>query len=186
MPFSSTDFPGLFIFEPQFFEDDRGFFFESYNERVFQEHHITDKFVQDNQSYSRYGVIRGLHYQLEPHAQSKLVRVLHGKILDVVVDLRKGSPGYGKSMSIELCSDNKKQVFIPKGFAHGFSVLSDTADVMYKCNEFYYRDSEAGIIYSDLELNINWQVPAGREIVSSKDLELPPFARCRNNFEYRQ
>jgi dTDP-4-dehydrorhamnose 3,5-epimerase len=185
MPFSSTDFPGLLIFEPQFFEDERGFFFESYNEQLFQQHQITDKFVQDNQSFSRYGVIRGLHYQLEPHAQSKLVRVLNGKILDVVVDLRRGSPSYGKSMSIELCSDNKKQVLIPKGFAHGFSVLSKTADVMYKCNEFYHRESEAGIIYNDVDLRINWQVPAGEAIVSEKDRKLSSFAECRNNFEFK-
>src|SRR5580692_326379 len=115
MPFSPTDFHGVLIFEPQVYEDERGFFFESYNEQVFLKYQLTVKFVQDKQSFSRFGVIRGLHYQLEPHAQSKLVRVLDGRILDVVVDLRKGSPSFGKSLSIELCSDNKKQLFIPKG-----------------------------------------------------------------------
>jgi dTDP-4-dehydrorhamnose 3,5-epimerase len=185
MPFSPTDFPGVFIFEPQVFKDDRGFFFESYNERVFQQQYTTDKFVQDNQSHSSYGVIRGLHYQLEPHAQSKLVRVLDGKILDVIVDLRKGSPTYGQSLSIELCSENKKQLFIPMGLAHGFSVLSETADILYKCNDFYHRESEAGIIYNDSDLNIDWRLSAGSEIVSPKDLLLPSFAKARNNFEFR-
>jgi dTDP-4-dehydrorhamnose 3,5-epimerase len=186
MPFSSTDFPGLFIFEPQVFEDERGFFFESYNEQVFQQYQLSVKFVQDNQSFSRFGVIRGLHYQLEPHAQSKLVRVLDGSILDVVVDLRKGSPSFGKSLGIELCSENKKQLFIPKGFAHGFSVLSKTALVLYKCDDFYHKQAEAGIIFNDPDLHINWQVPPDSRIVSQKDLNLPSFAESRNNFEFRQ
>jgi dTDP-4-dehydrorhamnose 3,5-epimerase len=186
MPFSPTDFHGVLIFEPQVYEDERGFFFESYNEQVFLKYQLTVKFVQDNQSFSRFGVIRGLHYQLEPHAQSKLVRVLDGRILDVVVDLRKGSPSFGKSLSIELCSDNKKQLFIPKGFAHGFSVLSETALVLYKCDDFYNKQAEAGIIYNDIDLRINWQIPPDSKVVSQKDLNLPSFAECRNNFEFSQ
>lgn len=184
MPFSKTEFPGLSIFEPLAFEDERGFFYESYNEQLFQRNEIGSVFVQDNQSFSRAGVIRGLHYQLEPHAQSKLVRVLSGNILDVVVDIRKGSPSYGRSLSIELRADNKKQLFIPRGFAHGFAVLSTSAEVMYKCDAYYNRESEAGILYSDPALGIDWHLPANRVIVSAKDLQLPVFAHCKNNFEF--
>ena len=182
MPFNKTEFEGLLIFEPQVFEDDRGFFFESYSERLFRQNNIPAVFIQDNQSFSRYGVIRGLHFQREPQAQSKLVRVLLGQVLDVVVDIRKYSPTYGKSLSIELSSDNKKQLFIPKGFAHGFSVLSQTADVMYKCDAFYHKESEAGIIFNDPYLAIDWQVPADQQIISSKDLQLPGFSECMKNF----
>jgi dTDP-4-dehydrorhamnose 3,5-epimerase len=141
-------------------------------------------FVQDNQSFSRYGVIRGLHYQLDPYAQAKLVRALQGRILDVVVDIRKGSPTYGKSIGVELSAENKRQLLIPKGYAHGFSVLSETADVLYKCDAFYHKQSEAGILFSDPVLDIDWKVPASKAIVSGKDLELPVFAVCVNNFEY--
>jgi dTDP-4-dehydrorhamnose 3,5-epimerase len=132
MPFTTTDFPGLLVYEPVVFKDDRGFFFESYNEQLFRQHGIAISFVQDNQSHSTCGVIRGLHYQLNPYAQSKLVRVLQGEIIDTVVDLRKGSSTFGQSFSVELSAGNMKQLLIPKGFAHGFSVLSKTADVMYK------------------------------------------------------
>jgi dTDP-4-dehydrorhamnose 3,5-epimerase len=184
MPFSSTEFPGLFLFEPLAFEDDRGYFFESYNQQVFTQNRIKTVFVQDNQSYSLGGVIRGLHYQLEPHAQSKLVRVISGRILDVVLDIRKGSPSYGRSLSVELGAMNRKQLYIPRGFAHGFSVLSETAEVMYKCDAYYNRESEAGILYKDPALNIEWQVPAHRVLVSPKDSQLPVFADCRNNFEF--
>lgn len=185
MPFINTYFPDVYLFEPMVFEDDRGFFYESYNERVFQQNRIDIKFVQDNQSFSRYGVIRGLHYQLEPYAQTKLVRALQGTILDVIVDMRKGSPTYGKSLSVELSAGNKKQLFIPKGFAHGFSVLSETAEVLYKCDAFYHKESESGIVYNDDALKIDWQIPAGRAIVSPKDLQLPAFAQCKNNFEFK-
>jgi dTDP-4-dehydrorhamnose 3,5-epimerase len=184
MSFTKTQFPGLLIFEPLAFEDERGFFFESYNEKIFLQEKVHAKFVQDNQSHSKYGVIRGLHYQLDPHAQTKLVRTLQGKILDVVVDMRKGSPQYGKSFSIELSSDNKKQLLIPRGFAHGFSVLSATADIMYKCDNFYNKESEAGIIFNDIKLAIDWKVPSHQAIVSTKDLLLPAFADCKNNFEF--
>ncbi len=185
MTFTATDFPGLCIVEPLIFEDERGFFYESYNAKIFQNNKITTEFAQDNQSFSHYGVIRGLHYQLEPYAQSKLVRVLQGRMLDVVVDIRKGSPTYGQSLSIELCAENKKQLFIPKGFAHGFAVLSETADILYKCDNFYNKESEAGIIYNDAVLNIDWQVPSNKIIASSKDLKLPSFKECKNNFEFR-
>ncbi|MGN6399957.1 MAG: dTDP-4-dehydrorhamnose 3,5-epimerase [Flavisolibacter sp.] len=185
MPFVQTDIEGLLIFEPKVFEDSRGYFFEAYNEKVFSEAGIGIKFVQDNQSKSSYGVIRGLHYQLDPCAQAKLVRVLEGVILDVAVDIRKGSPTFGQHFSIELSAENKKQLFLPAGFAHGFSVLSETAVVMYKCNEFYNKESEGGIRFDDVDLNIDWQIPAGKEIVSEKDALLPAFKNCKNNFEYK-
>jgi dTDP-4-dehydrorhamnose 3,5-epimerase len=184
MPFTKTDFPGLYIFEPQVFGDERGFFFESYNEGVFRAFGVATSFKQDNQSFSQYGVIRGLHFQLEPHAQSKLVRVLRGTVLDVVLDLREGSPKFGQTMAIELSAENKKQVFIPQGFAHGFSVLSETAEVLYKCDNFYDKASEGGIRFNDPALNINWQVPVDRQIVSSKDLQLPDFRSSKSNFVF--
>jgi dTDP-4-dehydrorhamnose 3,5-epimerase len=185
MPFSSTGFPGLLVFEPAVFQDDRGYFFESYSEQQFLEQGLNIKFVQDNQSSSRYGVIRGLHYQLESHAQTKLVRVLQGSILDVAVDIRKGSPAYGKSLSIILSAENKKQLLIPKGFAHGFSVLSGSAEILYKCDAFYHKASEGGILYNDPSLGIDWQVPDNQIIVSPKDRELPLLADCRNDFKFR-
>lgn len=184
MPFNPTNIAGLLVFEPIVFEDNRGYFFESFNAMTYKEAGIEVNFVQDNQSWSKYGVIRGLHYQLNPHAQTKLIRVLSGKILDVAVDIRKGSPTFGKSFSVELSAENKKQFFIPEGFAHGFSVLSDHAEVLYKCDAFYRRESEAGILYNDNSLSIDWKIPAGKEIVSEKDLKLPLFAACNNNFEY--
>ncbi len=184
MPFTATDFPGLLIFEPKVFEDSRGYFFESYNENIFREHGIKINWVQDNQSSSSYGVIRGLHYQLPPHAQSKLIRVLKGKILDVVVDTRRGSPTYGKTFSIKLSAKNKKQLFIPAGFAHGFSVLSAKAEVLYKCDVFYNKESEGGIIYNDPALAIDWMIPAGDQIVSDKDKGLPVLASCNNSFVF--
>lgn len=184
MPFQSTAFPGLLVFEPNVFEDSRGYFFESYNETVFREQGIESKWVQDNQSSSTGGVIRGLHYQLPPYAQTKLVRVLRGKILDVVVDIRKGSPTYGQVFSKVLSAKNKRQLLVPRGFAHGFSVLSEKAEVLYKCDQFYNKESEAGIIYNDPQLNIDWRVPADKAVVSEKDLALPRFKDCRNNFEF--
>lgn len=184
MPFTITDFPDLLVFEPNVFGDDRGYFFESYNENTFQKNGIQIKFVQDNQSHSDYGVVRGLHYQLSPYAQTKLVRSLKGNILDVVVDIRKGSPTFGKSYSIELSDENKKQLLVPKGFAHGFVVLSKTADVMYKCDNFYNKESEAGIIYNDAILNIDWKVPVKTIICSPKDMQLPSFENAINNFQF--
>jgi len=184
MPFIKTDFPGLFVYEPTVFEDSRGFFFESYSEKTFQQQGIDIHWVQDNQSSSCYGVIRGLHYQLPPYDQTKLVRALRGKILDVVVDIRKGSPTYGKSFSKVLTAKNKRQLLIPKGFAHGFSVLSERAEVLYKCDGFYNKESEGGIIYNDPELNIDWRIPADEAIVSDKDNVLPVLAECRNSFVF--
>lgn len=182
MPFITTDIPGLLVFEPRIFEDGRGYFFESYNEKTFQQQGINIHFIQDNQSSSSYGVIRGLHYQLNPHAQAKLIRVLQGRILDVAVDMRKDSPTYGKHFDIELSSGNKKQLLIPKGFAHGFSVLSEKAEVLYKCDAFYHKESEGGIRFDDPGLNINWRVPADKAIVSEKDLVLPFLADSQSNF----
>lgn len=186
MNFIKTEFPGLIIIEPTVIKDSRGYFFESYSERVFDANGIRDRFVQDNQSKSSYGVIRGLHYQLNPHAQTKLLRVLSGKILDVVVDIRTGSPTYGKAFSIELSDDNNKQLLIPKGFAHGFSVLSETAVIIYKCDAFYNKESEAGIYFNDAALQINWQIPAGKAIISDKDQQQPSLANCKNNFVFEQ
>ena len=140
--------------------------------------------MQDNQSSSVYGVIRGLHYQLPPYAQSKLVRVLRGKILDVVVDIRKGSPAFGNIYCKVLSAKNKRQLYIPKGFAHGFSVLSEKAEVLYKCDECYNKESEAGIIYNDGELNIDWRVPPESRIVSEKDMQLPTFAQYNSSFVF--
>lgn len=184
MPFYSTHIPDLLVFEPKVFEDSRGYFFEAYNETIFRQQGIALQFVQDNQSKSSYGVIRGLHYQLNPFAQFKLVRVLEGSILDVAVDIRKGSPTFGKYFSIELSAENKKQLLIPAGFAHGFSVLSDTAVVLYKCDAFYNKENEAGIRYNDPSLKIDWKIEAGKELVSEKDLQQPLFENCRNNFEF--
>ncbi len=184
MPFIKTDFPGLFVFEPNVFEDSRGYFFEAYNEKQFQQEGIDIRWIQDNQSSSAYGVIRGLHYQLPPFDQTKLVRVLRGKILDVVVDIRKGSPTFGKSYTKVLSAKNKKQLFIPKGFAHGFSVLSEKAEVLYKCDGFYNKESEGGIIYNDPALTIDWRIPSEDAIVSDKDKILPTLTECRNSFVY--
>ncbi|HKC36300.1 MAG TPA: dTDP-4-dehydrorhamnose 3,5-epimerase [Chitinophagaceae bacterium] len=186
MPFIQTPLPDLLVFEPKVIEDSRGYFFESFNLKTFRAEGIEVNFVQDNQSLSKHGVIRGLHYQLLPHAQVKLIRVLTGRILDVALDIRKGSPTFGKSFSIELSAENKKQLFIPAGFAHGFSVLSEQAEVLYKCDSFYNKESEAGILYNDPSLKIDWTIPAGEEIVSEKDKGLPLFADCRNNFIYTE
>jgi len=185
MPFTTTEFPGLLVFDPVVHKDERGYFFESYNEQAWEKQGISIRFVQDNQSFSRRGVIRGLHYQLEPYPQSKLIRVLSGRIIDVAVDLRRGSPTYGSHMAIELSAENKKQFFIPAGFAHGFSVLSESAEISYKCDGFYHKDSEGGIRYDDPQLSIDWKVSADEAIVSGKDRELPLFASCRNNFEFK-
>jgi dTDP-4-dehydrorhamnose 3,5-epimerase len=184
MPFHHTDITGLMLFEPDVFEDSRGYFFESYNEKKFSDAGVDLRWVQDNQSSSLYGVIRGLHFQLPPFEQSKLIRVLRGKILDVVVDIRKGSPTFGKTWCKVLSAKNKRQLFIPKGFAHGFSVLSEKADVLYKCDGFYNKESEGGIIYNDPELNIDWRIPAELAIISEKDKSLPLLKDCHNTFVY--
>ena len=184
MPFKKTDFPGLLIFEPKVFEDARGYFFESYNEKICSAEGIDIKFVQDNQAQSSYGVLRGLHYQLAPFAQTKFIRVLSGSILDVVVDIRTGSPTFGKSYCIELSAENKLQLLVPQGFAHGYSVLSQTCEVFYKCDTFYNKEAEAGIQFNDSSLKIDWQIPADKQIISEKDLQHPSFDNCKNNFEF--
>lgn len=184
MPFIETGLPGLLVFEPTVFEDSRGYFYEAYNEKAFAQQGITTKFVQDNQSCSSYGVIRGLHYQLSPHAQIKLVRVLSGVILDVAVDIRKGSPTFGKVYALELSAQNKKQLYIPAGFAHGFSVLSEMAEVLYKCDAFYNKESEGGILYNDPALQIDWKIAPDKAIISDKDIKQPRLADCKNNFVF--
>jgi dTDP-4-dehydrorhamnose 3,5-epimerase len=184
MPFIKTVFPDLLIFEPKVFEDSRGYFFESYNANTCSAEGVDITFVQDNQARSEYGVIRGLHYQLAPYAQTKFIRAISGSILDVVVDMRRGSPTFGKSFSIELSAENKLQLLVPKGFAHGYSVLSPTAEVFYKCDSFYNKASEAGLLYNDKSLNIDWKIEEGKEIISEKDLILPTFEFCNNNFDF--
>lgn len=177
-----TDIPDLFVLEPRIFTDSRGFFYESYNESTLRASGIDIDFVQDNQSYSTYGVLRGLHYQLHPYAQTKLVRVIRGRVLDVAVDLRKSSPTFGKHFSIELNADNKLQLLIPQGFAHGFVVLSEEADFLYKCDQYYNKASEGGIHFNDPELNIDWKIPSGDIILSDKDAELPLLKDAVFNF----
>jgi dTDP-4-dehydrorhamnose 3,5-epimerase len=184
MPFTPTTIPGLIIVEPVVFEDSRGYFYESYNENLYRANHIPVTFVQDNQSRSAYGVVRGLHYQRPPHAQSKLVRVLGGAVIDTVVDLRTGSPTFGETFSIELSAENKKQLYIPKGFAHGFSVISETAEVMYKCDNYYNRESESGILYNDPQLKIDWKIPTDKIRVSEKDRLLPVFNSYAGEFTF--
>ncbi|MFY7840324.1 MAG: dTDP-4-dehydrorhamnose 3,5-epimerase [Lacibacter sp.] len=169
MGFLQTGFPGLVIVEPNVFGDERGYFFESYNQQAFEKEGLFNTWVQDNQSSSTYGVIRGLHFQKGEHAQAKLVRCLNGKILDVVVDLRKDAPTFKQVFAVELTSEKKNALLVPRGFAHGFSVLSETAEVFYKCDNFYNKQSEGGLIYNDPTLNIDWRIEAGKEIVSGKD-----------------
>ena len=169
MNFIKTDIDGVIIVEPKVFEDDRGYFFESYNEAEFVANGIPNKFVQDNQSKSSYGVIRGLHCQLGEHAQAKLVRVLQGKVLDVAVDARPNSSTFGKYVAVELSEENKRQLFIPRGFLHGFSVLSETAIFAYKCDNLYNKSSEFGIRYDDPEIGIDWKIPTEKIITSEKD-----------------
>lgn len=177
-----TGLSGLVVIEPRVFEDSRGYFYESYNQDTFKKAGIDLCFIQDNQSLSSFGVIRGLHYQLNPYAQSKLVRALQGTILDVAVDIRKDSPTFGKSFCVELSAENKKQLLVPKGFAHGFSVISDTAVVFYKCDSLYNKDSERGINLFDPQLNIDWKVPKEKAIVSDKDAVAPMFNLAEMNF----
>lgn len=184
MEIIKTEIPNLLIIKPKLFEDQRGYFFESYNEKQFQTNGINTKFVQDNQSFSLHGTIRGLHYQLAPYAQTKLVRVLQGKIFDVAVDIRENSPTFGKWFGQELSSENKLQLLIPQGFAHGFSVISETATVLYKCDNLYNKKSERGINYLDKQLNINWEIDKDKIIVSSKDNILPALENVEMNFKY--
>jgi dTDP-4-dehydrorhamnose 3,5-epimerase len=181
----NTDFPGLLIVEPKVFGDARGYFFESYNEMTMIAAGIQTIFRQDNQSLSKYGVIRGLHFQLNPYSQIKLIRVLEGAIYDVALDLRKGSPTFGKWFGLELSAENKRQLYIPQGFAHGFSVLSEQASIFYKCDNFYHPLSEGGVLYNDPALAIDWKVDAAKAIVSDKDKILPTFDSVKSNFVYQ-
>ncbi len=175
MNFIKTEIEGIFIIEPKVFADSRGYFFESYNQKNFYDNGITNNFVQDNQSKSSYGVLRGLHGQSGAKAQAKLVRVLEGKVLDVAVDVRENSPTFGKHVAIELSSENQKQLFIPRGFLHAFAVLSETAIFSYKCDNLYCKEAEIGVRYDDDELGIDWQLPKEDISVSEKDLVLPRF-----------
>jgi dTDP-4-dehydrorhamnose 3,5-epimerase len=178
-----TKISDLFILEPKVFRDERGYFLESYNKKTLD--NLLGKeysFVQDNESKSSYGVIRGLHYQLAPFSQAKLVRVLQGKVYDVAVDLRKNSPTFLDWVGVELSAENKKQFLIPKGFAHGFSVLSETAILQYKCDEYYHPEAEAGIIYNDPSLNIDWKIKTENIKISPKDLLLPKLEEAKMNF----
>ena len=168
-----TEIQGVFIIEPKVFGDSRGYFFESFSKKEFESRIGPVEFVQDNESKSCYGVVRGLHFQKPPHAQAKLVRVVKGKVLDVAVDLRKDSPTYGKHVTVELSADNHRQVFIPKGFAHGFSVLSEEAVFQYKCDDYYAPETEGAVAWNDPELNIDWRVPADMMILSEKDKRHP-------------
>jgi len=182
MKVETTGFNGLLVLTPAVFADDRGYFLESYNRESHLKAGLDFHWVQDNQSHSKHGVIRGLHFQKAPFAQTKLVRALQGEIMDVVVDLRKGEPTFGKVFSILLSAENKKQLLVPRGFAHGFSVLSASADVMYKCDNLYNKQSESGLMFNDPSLNIDWKLSAEEMIVSEKDLVLPTFDNIDANF----
>jgi dTDP-4-dehydrorhamnose 3,5-epimerase len=180
MNFIPTKLDGCFVIEPKIFNDERGYFLESFNENTFQKGIGQPvHFVQDNQSYSSKGVLRGLHYQTGEHAQAKLVRVLQGEVLDVVVDIRPDSKTYGESFSVVLSGENQKQFFIPRGFAHGFLVLSETATFFYKCDNFYNKESEGGIIYNDKSLNIDWQFSNAELLISEKDAILPTIENAK-------
>jgi len=169
MKITTTAIEGVVILEPEVFGDERGYFFESFSQREFEEKVCKTTFVQDNESSSRYGVLRGLHFQKSPHAQAKLVRVVKGKVLDIAVDIRKGSPTFGHHVSIELSGENKRQLFIPRGFAHGFAVLSDEVVFQYKCDNYYVPHSEGGILWNDPALGIDWKLPEEDVILSEKD-----------------
>ena len=178
-----TDIEGVVILEPRVFRDARGYFFESFSAREFCEKVALVTFVQDNESYSSYGVIRGLHFQKPPFTQAKLVRVIKGAVLDVAVDIRKGSPTYGQHVAVELTAENHRQLFIPHGFAHGFSVLSDEVLFQYKCDNYYAPQSEGGILWNDPSLGIDWRIPAEKGILSEKDFKHPLLKDYVSDFE---
>ena len=171
------------VIEPRVFEDERGYFFESFSEREFVAEVATCHFVQSNEAKSSYGVVRGLHFQLPPHAQAKLVRVAKGRVLDVAVDIRRSSPTFGKHVAVELSDANHRQIFIPHGFAHGYAVLSEEAVVEYKCDNYYAPQCEGAIAWNDAELAIDWQISADKVILSAKDKKHPTLAECETLFE---
>lgn len=180
MKIIETEIQGLLIIEPDVYGDSRGYFFESFNKRRFEEQTgVSVDFVQDNESRSAYGVVRGLHFQKPPHAQAKLVRVVSGRVLDVAVDLRDDSPTYGRHVAVELSGENHRQVFIPKGFAHGFSVLSEEAVFQYKCDDCYVPEYEGAVAWDDPDLAIDWQIPAADMILSEKDKKHPRLAELK-------
>lgn len=181
-----TGISGPVIIEPRIFRDDRGYFFESFSQREFDEKVCKTVFVQDNESKSSYGVLRGLHFQKPPYAQSKLVRVVKGAVLDVAVDIRKGSPTFGKHVAVELTEDNHRQLFIPRGFAHGFSVLTDEVIFQYKCDNFYAPQSEGSIAWDDPALGIDWYIPFDKVILSEKDRHHPLLADAPWLFDYNE
>ena len=182
-----TDIEGVYIIEPHLFEDERGYFFEAFSERKFAElTGIETRFVQDNESRSAKGVVRGLHFQLPPHAQSKLVRVVRGKILDIAVDIRRGSPTFGHYVAVELSEYNHRQLFIPRGFAHGFSILEGDAIVEYKCDNYYAPESEGAIRWDDPTLAIDWHIAHSEVIVSAKDKANSLFEACEALFDYNR
>ena len=184
MEIIKTNIEGVVIIEPRIFKDDRGYFFESFSQREFEEKVCKTTFVQDNESKSSYGVLRGLHFQKPPFAQSKLVRVIKGAVLDVAVDIRKGSPTFGQYVSVELTGENHRQFFIPRGFAHGFSVLTEIAVFQYKCDNFYAPQADGGIQLIDGSLGIDWRIPTNKVILSEKDLKHPLLAEYDSPFDY--
>ena len=184
MEIIKTGIEGLLILEPRIFKDARGYFFESFSQREFEEKVGPVHFVQDNESMSTYGVMRGLHFQRPPYTQSKLVRCVSGAVLDVAVDIRQGSPTYGQHVAVELTAENHRQFFIPKGFAHGFAVLSPTAVFQYKCDEFYHPEADAGISILDESLGIDWRIPMDKAILSDKDTRHGMLADFQSPFTY--
>lgn len=181
-----TDIDGVVIIEPRIFRDERGYFFESFSQRDFQEKVCNTVFVQDNESKSSYGVLRGLHFQKTPYAQSKLVRVIKGAVLDVAVDIRKGSPTFGQHVAVELTEDNHRQFFIPRGFAHGFSVLTDEVIFQYKCDNFYAPQSEGALAWDDPDLGIDWRIPTDKVLLSEKDCHHSRLRDAEWLFDYNE
>lgn len=179
-----TDIEGVVVIEPELFEDSRGYFFESFSEREFCEKVCNTHFVQDNESRSIYGVVRGLHFQRPPHTQSKLVRITKGRVLDIAVDIRYGSPTFGKYVAVELSEENRRQCFIPKGFAHGFVVLSEEAVLQYKCDDYYAPKSECSIAWNDPDIGIDWKIDESDIILSAKDMENPLLSDLEPIFDY--
>lgn len=182
----STLIDGVVLLEPDLFGDERGYFFESYSQQKFDEQVRPVRFVQDNESRSKYGVLRGLHFQKGKYAQSKLVRVVHGRVLDVAVDIRRGSPTFGRYAAVELTGENKRQFFIPRGFAHGFAVLSEEAVFQYKCDNAYAPQSEGAIAWNDPQIGIDWQLPAQSVLLSAKDSRNPLLAQAGELFDYNE